>query len=142
METRPRSLCRGFVIESANVPSGFGAHLEREGLAGMTALTLHGMYLEPRATLGETLRAFERTGAQVAGVRPSGPTRGLAYCRADRRRFQDAPFEHALGRVAAHPSGRLTCLPGCPLGSIFHFDAEFEKAIAHGIRQLPLFCGP
>ncbi|MGB4861467.1 MAG: hypothetical protein WBO97_03320 [Tepidiformaceae bacterium] len=72
METRPRSLCRGFVIESANVPSGFGAHLEREGLAGMTALTLHGMYLEPRATLGETLRAFERTGAQVAGVRRAG----------------------------------------------------------------------
>ncbi|MGE3073143.1 MAG: hypothetical protein AB7N24_03545 [Dehalococcoidia bacterium] len=72
METQPRSLSRGFIIESANIPAGFGAHLERKGLAGMTAATLDGMYLEPRVPLGEIFRAFERTGAQVVGVRRAG----------------------------------------------------------------------
>ena len=72
MEAQVHSLSRGFVIESANIPSGFGAHLERKGLAGMTALTLDGIYLEPRVALGEIFRAFERTGAQVTGVRRAG----------------------------------------------------------------------
>ncbi len=72
METKPCSLSRGFVIESGNIPAGFGAYLERKGLAGMTAPTLDGLYLEPRVTLGEIFLAFERTGAQVTGVRRAG----------------------------------------------------------------------
>ena len=63
---------RGFVVESANFPAGFGAFLEREGLAGMTARTLDGLYLEPRVPLTTILRAFERTGARVDGVRRAG----------------------------------------------------------------------
>lgn len=72
METQPLSPSRGFIIESTNIPAGFGAHLERTGLAGMTARTLDGMYLEPRVALGEVLGAFERTGARVNGVRRAG----------------------------------------------------------------------
>ncbi len=66
------SNARGFVIESANIPAGFGAHLERSGLAGMTARTVEGLYLEPRVPLASILRAFERTGAQIGGVRRAG----------------------------------------------------------------------
>jgi|GEM_PF-5330164 len=73
METTIRSIAsRGYVIESPNIPRGFAAYLEREGLAGMTALTLDGMYLEPRAALTTVLRAFERAGAIVEGVRRAG----------------------------------------------------------------------
>lgn len=73
METNLRSnAARGFIIESANIPAGFGAFLEREGLAGMTARTLDGMYLEPRVALPTIFQAFERTGARVDGIRRSG----------------------------------------------------------------------
>lgn len=73
METNLRSIAsRGYVIESTNIPSGFGAFLEREGLAGMTAVTLDGMYLEPRVPLATIFRAFERTGARIDGARRSG----------------------------------------------------------------------
>lgn len=73
MESSIRSIAsRGFIIESANIPAGFAAFLEREGLAGMTALTLDGIYLEPRVPLAEILRAFERSGARVEAVRRAG----------------------------------------------------------------------
>ena len=73
METNhPATASRGFVVESSNIPTGFGAYLEREGLAGMTARTVDGMYLEPRVALATVFRAFERTGARIDGVRRSG----------------------------------------------------------------------
>lgn len=73
METNLRSIAsRGYVIESTNIPAGFGAHLEREGLAGMTARTLDGIYLEPRAPLATIFRAFERAGACIDGARRAG----------------------------------------------------------------------
>lgn len=73
METEVQTFAsRGFIIESTNVPAGFPAYLEREGLAGMTARTVDGVYLEPRAALGAILEAFERTGARVSGVRRAG----------------------------------------------------------------------
>lgn len=73
METDIHSIAsRGYVIESANIPAGFGAFLERAGLVGMRASTLDGLYLEPRVALAEVLRAFERAGAGVEGVRPAG----------------------------------------------------------------------
>ena len=63
---------RGFIIESGNIPAGFGAFLERQGLAGMVSRTVEGMYLEPRVPLATVLRAFEVTGATVTGVRRAG----------------------------------------------------------------------
>jgi hypothetical protein len=73
MEATVRSIAsRGYVIQSANIPGGFGAYLEREGLAGMTAATLDGLYLEPRVALASILRACERAGARVDGVRRAG----------------------------------------------------------------------
>ncbi len=73
MTTEPRTLAaRGIVIESANVPGGFAAHLEREGLAGMTARTIEGVYLEPRVPLATVLQAFERAGVHVSGLRRAG----------------------------------------------------------------------
>lgn len=63
---------RGYVIESANIPTGFGEFLERQGLAGMTARTLDGMYLEPRVALATILEAFERTGSTINGLRRAG----------------------------------------------------------------------
>ncbi len=73
MDTTPRSIAsRGYIIESANVPAGFGAFLEKQGLAGMTARTVEGLYLEPRTDLTSILRAMERAGARVDGVRRAG----------------------------------------------------------------------
>ena len=63
---------RGYVVESPNVPAGFGAFLEREGLAGMTARTVDGLYLEPRVPLATLCSAFERAGARIEGVRRAG----------------------------------------------------------------------
>jgi hypothetical protein len=63
---------RGFVIQSPNIPAGFGSFLERRGLAGMTARTLDGMYLEPRVPLTAIISAFERTGSSVQAVRRAG----------------------------------------------------------------------
>jgi len=92
METNVHSIAsRGFVIESPAIPSGFGAFLEREGLAGMTARTLDGLYLEPRVPLATVLRAFERTGARVEGVRRAG----------------QAPDWHVTARAAAGARMRL-----------------------------------
>lgn len=82
---------RGMIIESRNIPAGFGSFLERRGLAGMTARTVEGMYLEPRAPLTAILRAFEVTGAAVIGVRPSGK----------------APDWHVTARAAAGARMRL-----------------------------------
>jgi hypothetical protein len=73
MESTIHSIAsRGYVIASPNIPAGFGAYLEREGVAAMTAFTLDGMYLEPRAALATIVRAFERAGARVEGVRRAG----------------------------------------------------------------------
>ena len=69
---QPTLAARGFVIESATIPAGFTAFLEREGLAGMTARTIDGVYLEPRVPLATVLQAFERVGARVLGVRRAG----------------------------------------------------------------------
>ena len=63
---------RGYVIESPNLPGGLAEHLERSGLAGMTARTLDGIYLEPRAPLAAILRAVEAAGARIDGVRRAG----------------------------------------------------------------------
>jgi hypothetical protein len=63
---------RGFVVESPNIPAGFPEFLERQGLAGMTARTLDGLYLEPRVALATIFLAFERTGARIGGVRRAG----------------------------------------------------------------------
>lgn len=63
---------RGYIIESANIPAGFGEFLERKGLAGMTARTVDGMYLEPRVALATIFQAFERTGSSINGVRRAG----------------------------------------------------------------------
>ena len=73
METNIHSIrSRGYVVESPNIPTGFGAFLEREGLAGMTARTLDGMYLEPRVPMATLFHAFERAGTKVEGVRRAG----------------------------------------------------------------------
>lgn len=73
METATRSIAsRGFVIESANIPARFGDYLERAGMAGMTATTVEGLYLEPRVALASILQAVERAGAHVDGVRRAG----------------------------------------------------------------------
>ncbi len=82
---------RGFIIESSNVPAGFGAFLERRGLAGMVSRTVEGMYLEPRVPLATVLRAFETTGATVTGVRRAG----------------QAPDWHVAARAAAGARMRL-----------------------------------
>ncbi len=82
---------RGFIIESSAIPAGFGAFLERQGIAGMVASTVDGMYLEPRVPLAAVLRAFERTGASVTGVRRAG----------------QAPDWHVTARAAAGAQMRL-----------------------------------
>ena len=65
-------LPRGFVVSAGNIPAGFGAFLEREGLAGMTSRTIDGMYFEPRVGVTAILEAFERAGVHIEGVRRSG----------------------------------------------------------------------
>jgi hypothetical protein len=71
----PSSSPRGYVVASQNIPHGFGAHLERAGLAGMTARTVDGMYFEPRVPLTAVFAAFDRCGIQVHGVRRAGGQR-------------------------------------------------------------------
>jgi hypothetical protein len=90
MDTATSAL-RGFIIESSTIPAGFGAFLERRGLAGMVCRTVEGMYLEPRAPLAAVLRAFETTGATVTGVRRAG----------------QAPDWHVTARAAAGAQMRL-----------------------------------
>jgi hypothetical protein len=65
-------LPRGFVLSAGNIPAGFGAYLEREGLAAMTSSTIDGMYFEPRVGMTTVLKAFERAGVHIEGVRRSG----------------------------------------------------------------------
>jgi hypothetical protein len=65
-------LPRGFVVGAGTIPAGFGAYLEREGLAGMTSRTIDGMYFEPRQELTTVLEAFERAGVHIEGLRRSG----------------------------------------------------------------------
>ena len=73
METNVTTIAsRGYVVESPNIPAGFPAYLEREGLAGMTARTLEGLYLEPRVPLDRIFRAIERSGARIDSVRRAG----------------------------------------------------------------------
>lgn len=63
---------RGFIVSASAVPSGFLAFLERSGLAGQTALTVEGVYLEPRVSMAAIVSAFERAGVTVRGYRPAG----------------------------------------------------------------------
>jgi hypothetical protein len=63
---------RGYFIEAPNIPREFGAHLQREGLAGITARTVDGMYFEPRAPLAALVAAFERCGVRVVTMRRAG----------------------------------------------------------------------
>jgi len=63
---------RGYVVQSHTIPAGFAAFLERKGLAGMTARTADGLYLEPRVPLARIFHAFEQAGAKVEGVRRAG----------------------------------------------------------------------
>jgi hypothetical protein len=65
-------LPRGFVLSSGAIPAGFGAYLEREGLAAMTSRTIDGMYFEPRVAMTTVMEAFERAGVHIEGVRRSG----------------------------------------------------------------------
>lgn len=67
---------RGFVIVTTTVPSGFLRFLEQSGLAGQTALTVEGVYLEPRVSMSAIVQAFERAGATVRGYRPAGAANG------------------------------------------------------------------
>jgi hypothetical protein len=73
MNTPPtRIASRGYIVEAPNIPQGFGAHLERSGLAGMTSRTADGLYFEPRAPMAALFAAFERCGVRVAAVRRAG----------------------------------------------------------------------
>lgn len=63
---------RGFVVEMDLVPPGLLAGLECEGLAGMAARTVDGVYFEPRASLATILQRIERSGASVQGFRTAG----------------------------------------------------------------------
>lgn len=74
MNTPTSIASRGYIIEATNIPQGFGAHLERGELAGMTARTIDGMYFEPRVSLAAIFAAFERCGVRVSGVRRAGGT--------------------------------------------------------------------
>lgn len=68
----PLNKTRGFVVEAHDIPAGLAARLEREGLAGMTADTVDGVYLEPRVPLGAIIEVFEGSGAVVRGFRAAG----------------------------------------------------------------------
>lgn len=73
MTTPPISIAsRGYIVQAANIPGGFAAHLQREGLAGLTSHTPEGLYLEPRAPLTAVFAAFERCGIRIRGVRRAG----------------------------------------------------------------------
>ena len=74
MNTPTSIASRGYIVEAANIPQGFGAHLQRDGLAGITARTDDGMYLEPRVPLATIFAAFERCGVRGAAVRRAGGT--------------------------------------------------------------------
>ena len=63
---------RGFVIETANLPTGFLGSLERRGLAGLTAETVDGFYIEPRTNLGAIIAAVEAAGMAVEAFRGAG----------------------------------------------------------------------
>ncbi len=63
---------RGYVIEAAWVPAEFPARLERQGLGVMCALTVDGVYIEPRVALGAILEAFACAGLPVRGFRAAG----------------------------------------------------------------------
>jgi len=71
--TSPTSIAsRGYIVEAPNIPQGFGAYLERSGLAGMTTRTAEGLYFEPREPLAALFAAFERCGVRISAVRRAG----------------------------------------------------------------------
>ena len=93
MATPPISIAsRGYIVQAANIPQGFAAHLQREGLARLTALAPDGLYLEPRAPLTAVLAAFERCGIRLGGVRSAG----------------NEPSWHTSARPAALARARLS----------------------------------
>jgi hypothetical protein len=63
---------RGVVIELDSIPAGFLRRLESEGLAGMTARTIDGVYLEPRTSIATIIDRCESVGSVVYGFRPAG----------------------------------------------------------------------
>jgi hypothetical protein len=64
---------RGYVFDvDPRVPSGFTASLERRGLAAMTARTLDGLYLEPRAPFGSIVAAFDSAGLRIRAFHAAG----------------------------------------------------------------------
>jgi hypothetical protein len=81
MNTAPISIAsRGYIVEAEDIPPGFGAHLQRDGLAGVTAPTASGMYFEPRAPLAAIFAAFERFGVRVLAVRRAGGASAWQEC--------------------------------------------------------------
>ncbi|MBI5949536.1 MAG: hypothetical protein HY875_15460 [Chloroflexi bacterium] len=74
MRSTPTSPHRGFVIETTGLPSGFLGSLERRGLAGLTAETVDGFYIEPRTNLGAIIAAAEAAGITVEAFRAAGTT--------------------------------------------------------------------
>ncbi len=93
MTTPPISIAsRGYIVQAAAIPQGFGAHLQREGLAGLTARTPEGLYLEPRAPLTAVFAVFERCGIRIGGVRRAG----------------SEPSWQTTARPAAHARARLS----------------------------------
>lgn len=105
MSTSPLSIAsRGYIVQAAAIPQGFAAHLQREGLAGLTARTTDGLYLEPRAPLTAVFAAFERCGIRIDGVRRAGGEPSWRTCA--------RPPAHARARLANRRSAEwLPTLP-------------------------------